>query len=171
VGIIGLGKIGLRTAKLFLAFGAKVIAFNRSESSEAKSLGIKYKSLDEVLSESDIISIHLPLNESTKGIISKEKIALMRPNTIFINCARGPIVDNNALAEALNGNRIGFACLDVFDNEPPLKPDYPLLNADNTILTPHQAFISEESMARRAKIVFDNVYEFLNGTPINICKL
>ena len=170
VGIIGLGRIGLMTAKLFLAFGAKVIAYNYSQSEEAKQLGIEYKPLDQVLSESDIISLHLPLNDSTRGFLSKDKIALMKPDTVFVNCARGPIVDNAALAEALNNDRLGFACVDVFDMEPPLPKDYPLLHAKNTLLTPHQAFISEESMKRRAKIVFDNVYAYLAGKPENVCK-
>ncbi|MCD8397359.1 MAG: 2-hydroxyacid dehydrogenase [Lachnospiraceae bacterium] len=170
VGIIGLGKIGLRTAKLFLAFGAKVIAYNRSESEEAKALGIEYKSLEEVLSASDIVSLNLPLNEQTRGFLSKERIALMRPDTIFINCARGPIVDNAALAEALNEDRLGYACVDVFDMEPPLPADYPLLHAKHTLLTPHQAFISEEAMLRRAEIVFENVYAYLVGVPVNVCK-
>lgn len=170
VGIIGLGKIGLTTAKLFQAFGAKVIAYGRTESQEAKDLGIEYKSLDEVLSTSDIVSLNMPLNESTKGFISAEKIALMNENTVFINCARGPIVDNTALANALNDGKLGYACVDVFDMEPPIPSDYPLLTAKNTYLTPHQAFISEESMLRRAKIVFDNVTAYLDGNPVNICK-
>ena len=163
VGIIGLGQIGLMTAKLFLAFGAKVIAYNHSESEEAKALGIEYKSLEEVLAESDIVSLHLPLNPSTRGFLSAERIALMKADAVFINCARGPIVDNVALAEALNNDRLGFACIDVYDMEPPIPEDYPLLHAKNTLLTPHQAFISEESMKRRAKIVFDNVYAYLDG--------
>ena len=170
VGLIGLGKIGLTTAKLFMAFGAKVIAYNRSESEEAKNLGIEYKSLDEVLAESDIISLHLPLNDSTRGFISAEKIALMKKDAIFINCARGPIVDNAALAKALNEDKLGFACIDVFDMEPPIPGDYPLLNCKNTFLAPHQGFISEESMLRRAEIVFNNVYAYLEGNPINVCK-
>ena len=164
VGIIGLGKIGMRTAELFKAFGAKVIAYNRSESDAAKAMGIEYKSLDEVLSTSDIISLNVPLNDSTRGMISKDKIALMRNDAVFINCARGPIVDNEALAKALNEDKLGFACIDVYDMEPPIPSDYPLLGAKNTVLTPHQAFISEESMKRRAKIVFDNVTSYLEGT-------
>ena len=170
VGIIGLGKIGLVAAKLFLAFGAKVIAYNRSQSEEAKALGIEYKSLEEVLSESDIVSLNMPLNDSTRGFISADKIALMKPDAVFVNCARGPIVDNEALAKALNEDKLGFACLDVFDMEPPIPEDYPMLHAKNTLLTPHQAFISEESMIRRAKIVFDNVYQYLDGAPVNVCK-
>ncbi len=170
VGIVGLGRIGLMCAKLFQAFGANVIAYNRSESEEAKAMGITYKSLEEVLSKSDIVSLNLPLNAETRGFMDAEKIALMKPDAVFINCARGPIVDNAALAKALNEDKLGFACVDVFDMEPPIPADYPLLSAKNTLLTPHQAFISEESMLRRAKIVFDNVYAFLEGNPINVCK-
>lgn len=171
VGIIGLGRIGLRTAKLFQAFGARVIAYNRSQSEEATQLGIAYKPLEDVLSESDIVSLHLPLNAETKGFLSAERIARMKRDAVLINCARGPIVDNAALAAALNEDRLGFACVDVYDMEPPIPSDYPLLHAKHTLLTPHQAFISEESMIRRAKIVFDNVSAYLDGHPINVCRL
>ena len=169
VGIIGLGAIGMRCAELFQAFGARVIAYNRSEKEEAKARGIVYRSLDDVLRESDIISLNLPNTPETKGLIGKEKIALMKRDAVFINCARGPIVDNAALAEALNSDALGFACIDVYDMEPPIPADYPLLHAKNTLLTPHQGFISEEAMVRRAKIVFDNVYAYLDGHPVNVC--
>lgn len=168
VGIIGLGQIGMRCAELFQAFGAKIIAYNRSQSKKAIDSGIEYKTLDEVLTDSDIISLNLPLNEETRGFLSADKIAKMKQDAVFINCARGPIVDNAALAKALNENKLGFACVDVYDEEPPLPAEYPLLHAKNTLLTPHQAFISEESMIRRAGIVFDNVYGYLSGAPINI---
>lgn len=171
VGIIGLGRIGLRAAKLFQAFGAKVIAYNRSQSEEAVKAGIEYKTLEEVLEQSDIISLNLPLNAQTRGFIGKEQINRMRPDAVFINCARGPIVDNAALAEALNNGKLAYACVDVFDMEPPLPGDYPLLHAKNTLLTPHQAFISEESMERRAEIVFRNVYAYLEGKPENVCGI
>lgn len=170
VGIVGLGRIGLMTARLFQAFGAKVIAYNRSRSQEALDMGITYKSLEEVLSESDIVSLNLPLNKETRGFLSAELIGKMKSDAVFINCARGPIVDNEALAKALNEDRLGFACIDVFDMEPPIPADYPLLSAKNTLLTPHQAFISEESMLRRAQIVFDNVKAYLDGAPVNVCQ-
>ena len=94
VGIIGLGRIGLMTAKLFLAFGARVIAYGRSRSEEAEKMGITYCSLEEVLAESDIVSLHLPLNGETRGFLNADRIALMKRDAVFINCARGPIVDN-----------------------------------------------------------------------------
>jgi D-3-phosphoglycerate dehydrogenase len=94
----------------------------------------------------------------------------MKKDAIFINRARGPIVDNDALAAALNEDKIAYACIDVIDMEPPIPSDYPLLQAKNTLLTPHIAYISEESMLRRADIVFHNVYAYLDGKPINVCK-
>lgn len=171
VGIIGLGQIGMKAANLFQAFGAHVIAYNRSHSKAAVNAGIEYRSLEDVLKISDIVSINLPLNEQTRGFLNADRLTLMKKDAVLINCARGPIIDNQALADALNNDRLGFACVDVFDMEPPLPADYCLLHAKNTLLTPHQAFISEESMIRRAKIVFDNVYDFLKGNPQNVCHL
>lgn len=169
VGIVGVGRIGLVTARLFKAFGAKVIAYDPASPETGVQSGIVYQSLEEVLSQSDLVSLHLPLNENTRGFINEERLALMKREAVLINCARGPIVDNNALAEALNGDRLGYACIDVYDGEPPLAEDYPLLHAKNTLLTPHQAFLSEESMVRRAEITFGNVEKYLAGTPENVC--
>ena len=171
VGIVGTGRIGLITAKLFLAFGAKVIASSRSRRPEAEALGIEYVELDELMRRSDIISLHVPNNASTRGMIGQKEIALMKKDAIFINCARGPIVDSAALADALNEGRIAGAGIDVFDCEPPIPESEPLLHAKNTLLTPHVAFLSEESMQRRAKIVFDNLIAYLNGKPENVCEL
>ena len=95
----------------------------------------------------------------------------MKSSAILINTARGPIVDSQALADALNNGEIAGAAVDVFEKEPPIPEDYPLLHAKNTILTPHQAFISEESMKRRAEIVFQNVFAYLKKKPQNVCKL
>ena len=161
VGIIGCGNIGFMTAKLYQAFGAKVIATARHEREEVKAAGIEYVPLDELLKTSDIISLHTPNNAETRGMISREKIALMKPTAIFINCARGPIVDNAALAEALNEGRIAGAGIDVFDMEPPIPADYPLVSAKNTQLMPHTAFLTEESLVRRANIEFANVRAYL----------
>ena len=171
VGIIGLGKIGLRTAKLFQAFGCRVIAYNHSESEEAKQMGISYLPLEEVLSQSDILSVHLPLNDTTRGFLGESQLKLMKPNAVLINCARGPVVDEAALVKALSENRLGYACVDVFDKEPPLPAEQPLLHAERALLTPHVGYLSEESMVRRAKIVFDNVQSFLDGKPQNVCKI
>ncbi len=171
VGIIGTGRIGLMTARLFKAFGAKVLGYSRSVSKEALEIGVEYVSLEELMAKSDIVSLHVPNNASTKGMIGAEQIALMKKTALFINCARGPIVDNAALAKALCEGKIAGAGIDVYDMEPPIPEDYPLLSAPNTILTPHVAFLSEESMIRRAKIVFSNVYAYLDGKPENVCEL
>lgn len=170
VGIIGTGKIGLKTAKLFKAFGANLIAFSRSEKQEAKGVGVEYVTLEELMKESDIVSLHLPLMEKTKGMIGAEQLSLMKKDALFINTARGPIVDNGALAVALNEERIAGAGIDVFDMEPPIPTDYPLLLAKNTVLTPHVAFLTDEAMERRAAIAFENTIAFLKGEPINIIE-
>ncbi len=170
VGIIGCGQIGFMTARLFQAFGARVVACARHEREEVKAAGIEYVSLDELLRASDIISLHTPNNAETKGMIGAAEIAKMKPSAVFINCARGPIVDNKALAEALNKGAIAGAAIDVFDMEPPLPEDYPLLHAKNTLLTPHVAFLTKEAMVRRARIEFDNVYAYLRGEPANVCQ-
>ena len=129
---------------------------------------VRYVSLDELMAESDIISLHVPSNAETKGLISAEKIALMKPNAVLINTARGPVLDSQALADALNNDKIAGACIDVFETEPPIAKTHPLVNAKHTILTPHVAFSSKEAMVKRAIIVFDNVVKYLNGTPQNI---
>lgn len=170
VGIIGVGKIGLKTAKLFEAFGANLIGYNRSENEEAKNLGLEYVDLETIFKKSDIVSLHLPLNDQTRGIIKASHFDLMKKNAVFVNVARGPIIDNDALAEALNKEKIAGAGIDVFDMEPPIPQDYPLLNAKNTILTPHVAFLTKESMVKRAHIAFDNTIAYLEGDPQNIVE-
>lgn len=171
VGIIGTGKIGLLTAQLFKAFGADLIGYNRSPRPAAEQLGLKYMTLDEVMTKSDIISVHLPLTAETRGIISQEKLAKMQASAILINCARGPIIDNQALAAALNAGHIAGAGIDVFDMEPPIPGDYPLLNAKNAVLTPHIAYLTDEAMIARAHIAFANTLAFLDGKPQNIVSL
>ena len=171
VGIVGTGAIGIRTAQLFLAFGAKVIAYSRTVKPEVEAMGVTYVSLEELMERSDIVSLHVPNNDQTKGMISRDLLAKMQPTAILINMARGAIVDNEALAEALNKGIIAGAGIDVFDMEPPIPADYPLLQAKNTVLTPHVAFATDESMLRRAEIVFQNVRAYLAGQPENVCKL
>jgi len=170
VGIIGTGSIGLETARLFKAFGADLLGYNRSEKEEAKALGLDYVSLDELLEQSDIVTLHLPMNDETENTLSREKLSLMKDSAILINAARGPIVDNEALADLLNEGKIAGAGIDVFDMEPPLPADYPLLDAKNAILTPHVAFLTDEAMVARAHIVFENVERYLEGNPQNIIE-
>ena len=112
--------------------------------------------------------LHCPLNESTRGMIGKNQLALMKPTALLVNAARGPVVVTQDLADALNNGTIGGACLDVFDNEPPLDPAMPLLNTPNTLVTPHVAFATKESMTLRAQIVFDNLISWMNGQQKNV---
>lgn len=168
VGILGAGAIGTRLAELLKAFGAKVIAHNRRRIDHPAI--DKNVTLDKLLEDSDIISIHLPLTEQTKGLIGKSELAKMKKGSYIINTGRGPVVDNKALKEALDNEQIAGAAVDVFDAEPPLPPDYPLLSAKNIILTPHIGFYTEEALEQRAEIVFDNLYSWLNGMQKNkIC--
>ena len=171
VGIIGTGRIGIMTAKLFKAFGCRVLGYSRTKKEEAVQAGIEYTELDELLKISDIVSLHVPSTAETKGFLSRERISLMKQTAILINCARGAVVDNEALAEALNSDKIAGAAIDVFDMEPPIPADYPLINAKNTLLTPHVAFASKESMIRKAHIVFDNLYAYLDGKPVNVVDI
>lgn len=164
VGIIGTGAIGYRTANLAKAFGAKVIGYNRSHSHD----DITYTDLNTLLQTSDIVSIHLPFTKDTKHFIDKDKLSLMKKDAILINTARGGIIDNEALAEALKKGEIAGAGIDVFDMEPPLPEDYPLLSAPHTVLTPHVGFDTEEAMERRAAIVADTLKSFVEGKQKNI---
>lgn len=168
IGVVGTGAIGEHVANIALAFGAEVIAYNRSENEDLIKKGVKYMSLDDVLKNSDIVTIHLPQTEETTGLINKEKLELMKEDAILINTARGPIVNSEDLKEALNNGVIRAAGIDVFDMEPPLNKEEPLLNAKNTVLTPHIGFATEEAMIRRAYITFDNVSCFLDGKPKNL---
>lgn len=166
-GVVGTGAIGLRVAGIARAFGCEVYAYSRTK----KEIdGITYVSLEELLSTCDIVSLHTPLTPETKGLIGKEQLALMKPNAILINTARGPVVDSGALAEALNSGRIAGAGIDVFENEPPVKKEHPLLNAKNVIATPHVAFATKEALVKRAVIVFDNVAKWLKDEPQNVIK-
>ena len=164
-GVVGTGAIGMNVARIAAAFGCEVVAYSRTKK---EMDNVRYVSLDELMAESDIISLHVPSNAETKGLISAEKIALMKPNAVLINTARGPVLDSQALADALNNDKIAGACIDVFETEPPIAKTHPLVNAKHTILTPHVAFASKEAMVKRAIIVFDNVVKYLNGTPQNI---
>ena len=168
IGVVGTGAIGLRVAELTKAFGCKIIGYDVYENPKALELGMEYKTLDELFAESDIITLHAPLLESTKHTANKERIAKMKETAILVNCARGPLVDSQALADALNEGRIAKAGIDVYEMEPPIPAEHPLLNAKNCILTPHVAFYSEESLADRVGIVCNNIDAWMGGNPINV---
>lgn len=162
VALIGTGAIGLATAKLLKAFGCKVIAYSRSERKEALELGIEYLSLEEAVKQADIISLHTPLTNETKNLISKEIIALCKPSAIIINTARGGVIDNLALANALNEDRVAGAGIDVYEKEPPLEENHPLLSAKNTVLLPHVAYATRESFDIRIDIILNNLNQYIN---------
>lgn len=168
LGVIGTGDIGGAVAEIGLAFGCKVIAYNRSEKPDLIHKGVEYKSLDEVLKASDIVTLHTPLTDDTKHLIDKNKLALMKDSALLINTAVGPIVDNEALAAALRNGTIAGAGLDRVDIEPPIPADYPILDAPNVVLLPHIGFATEEAMVRRAKITFDNTVNWEKGAQENV---
>lgn len=167
VGIIGTGAIGLRVAALCHAFGCEVIAFSRTQRAEAPAY-VRYVPLDALMTLSDVVTLHCPLTEETRCMINEQRLALMKPGAILINAARGGVVDTRALADALESGRLGGAGVDVFDAEPPLSADHPLLHTPNTLVTPHVAFATAESMEARADIVFDNLNQWMQGHPVRL---
>ena len=172
VGVVGTGHIGTQVGRLFCAFGARVLGYARHENPEATRVGIEFvPNLDDLLAQSDIVTLHVPSNAGTRGMIDARRLALMPRGSILINCARGAVVDNEALARALDQGHLAGAGVDVFDTEPPLPTDYPLAHAKNAVLTPHVGFLTQEAMQRRARIEFDNVTSWLAGEPRNVCSL
>ncbi len=167
VGIIGFGKIGARSAELFHAFGAHILAQSRTRHTNVPEY-ITQVTQEELLKQSDIVVLHCPLNDSTRGMINAGKLALMKKTAFLINVARGPVVVSQDLADALNSGVIAGAAVDVFDKEPPLDAAEPLLNCKNCLVTPHVAFASHESMSLRAGIVFDNLAAWIEGKPQNL---
>ena len=167
-GIVGTGAIGGKVAKIAQAFGCKVVAYSRTVKPEMEGLGIEYMSLEDVLKVSDIVSLHVPLNDKTKGLIGAKEIALMKKNAILLNTARGPVVDSEALAAALNEERIAGAGIDVFEMEPPVPADHPLMHSKHTVVTPHVAFASHEALFTRAQIVSENILKWEDGQPQNV---
>ncbi|MDE5791252.1 MAG: D-2-hydroxyacid dehydrogenase [Muribaculaceae bacterium] len=166
-GIIGFGNIGQSVARIAMAFGMKVLALT-SKPAEALPAGVeKASSLDALLSESDVVSLHCPLTDSTRHIINGETLSKMKPSAILINTGRGPLVDEKALAEALNCGKLRGAGVDVLSTEPPLA-DNPLLSARNCFVTPHIAWATVEARRRLMDIAVSNVASFLAGNPENV---
>ena len=167
VGIIGTGDTGIRTAQLYKAFGCRVLGYSRSQRQLALDSGVEYVSLEQLLQESDIVSVHTPLNENTKNLINAQRVAMMKQGAILINTSRGPVVDSQAVAEALNSGHLAALGTDVFEVEPPVAEDHPFFTAKNVVAPPHVAFATLESLNRRAEITFDNVVKWLEGTLQN----
>lgn len=163
-GIVGLGNIGMRVAQIALAFGMKVKALS---SKEVLPEGIEKVTLDELLATSDVLSLHCPLTDSTRHLINKESIQKMKSSAILINTGRGPLVDDDAVANALAEGRLYAFCADVMTVEPPAA-DNPLLKQPNAYITPHIAWASTEARVRLIQIATENVGCFINGKPQNM---
>lgn len=165
IGLVGFGNTGQATAAIALGFGMKVLAYT-SKSQDKLPKGVCSVSLDELFSSSDIVSLHCPLTPETRGLVNAERIAQMKSTAILINTSRGPVVDERALADALNAGRLYAAGVDVLSSEPP-QADNPLLTAKNCYITPHIAWATKEARERLMAITTENVRAFLDGHPIN----
>jgi len=164
LGIIGLGHVGRQFARLGAGIGMRVIAWTMHPN---PALGFELVSLDQLLQSSDVVSLHLRLSSETRGFMSKTEIGKMKPSTILINTARGAIVDEPALVDALATRRIAAAGLDVFETEP-LPQGHPLTRLDNVVLTPHSAGVTPEALEAGLQLSVDNVWNFLDGHPTNV---
>ena len=161
LGIVGCGHIGLQLARLGNAFGCRVLGF--SDYKLDTDISIEQVLLNDLLQRSDIVSLHVPLTDETRGLIGRDQLAQMKSSAILINTARGPIVEQSALVEALEQKRLAGAGLDVFDMEPPLPASHPILKAPSTVLVPHIGFETVEAMVAKADIALRHLEEFLAG--------
>ena len=168
LGIVGLGGIGRTVARMAQGLNMQVVAWSQNLTREAAAeVGVLRVEKDELFSQSDIISLHLVLGERTRGTVGARELSLMKPTALLINTARGPLIDENALLEALRKRSIGGAALDVFWQEP-LSPDHPLLQLDNVVLTPHLGYVVEESYRAFYGGLVETVTAFLAGAPIRV---
>ncbi|GKH02027.1 2-hydroxyacid dehydrogenase [Hungatella hathewayi] len=164
-GVIGAGAIGQRVLKIAQAFGCETYAYNRSPK---EIPGVQFVTMEDLLKTCDIISIHVPQTKETIGLIGEEQFDMMKDTALFINTARGPIVDSEALAKALNEGQIAGAAVDVFEVEPPVAADHVLFGAKNLIATPHVAFASQQAFEKRAVIVAENIKSWIDGNMQNV---
>ncbi|WP_337386199.1 D-2-hydroxyacid dehydrogenase [Prevotella sp.] len=169
IGIIGLGNIGMKVANIALNFGMNVIAYTSKEPKEIPN-GINKASIDNILSDSDIISLHCPLTKQTRELINKDSIAKMKRSVIVVNTGRGPLVNEEDVANALHNGLIGAYCADVMCSEPP-SADNPLFVEQNAYITPHVAWASKEARIRLMDIAEKNIHSFLSGKPINVVNI
>lgn len=167
MGVIGFGRIGQATARIAQSLGMRILAFDVHPNPELETENLKYADIDEVLKNSDVICLHCPLFPQTKHIINADSIMKMKDGVIIINNSRGPLIDETALAEALNSGKVYAAGLDVISVEP-IQPDNPLLKAKNCIITPHISWAPKESRIRLMQIAADNIKAFIAGKPTNI---
>ena len=166
LGIVGLGNTGQQTARIALGFSMKVMAYTSKPATQLPAEILKADSLDQLFAECDVVSLHCPLNASTQSLVDARRLALMKPTAILINTARGPLVDEQALADALNEGRIYAAGLDVLSTEPP-RADNPLLTARRCYITPHIAWASTAARERLMHIMLENLRAWMKGETIN----
>ena len=169
MGIIGFGKIGRAVGSIATAFGMKVLAYNRSRCAEGEAIGT-YVDLDTLLKNSDVVSLHCPLTPQTQNLISAGSIAKMKDGAILLSTARGPAIDEQAVADALRSGKLRGAAVDVISKEP-MEAHNPLLGAPNCIITPHMAWAPVESRQRIMDCTVSSIRAFLNGSPINTVNL
>jgi glycerate dehydrogenase len=167
MGIIGFGKIGQTTANIAISLGMKILAYDSEKHCELENDIIRYAGFDELLAGSDVISLHCPLFDSTKGIINKRTISIMKDGVMIINTARGQLIVEADLADALNSGKVAGAAVDVVSTEPIISEN-PLLNAKNCIITPHIAWAPKESRERLMKIAVNNLKQFAAGNLVNV---
>lgn len=170
LGLIGFGRIGQATAKIAQAFGLTILAYDSHENPDLASDTCKYVSLDELLANSDIISLHCPLFDSTLGIINRNNIAKMKDGVMIINTSRGPLVVEQDLCDALDSGKVAGAAIDVVSEEP-ISANNPILKSKNCIITPHIAWAPKESRSRLMNTAVDNLAAFINGEPTNVVNL
>lgn len=166
LGIVGFGRIGRQVAAIGHALGMQVLAFDSVTSNPPDFKDFGFASLDEVLSRSDVVSLHCPLFPETRGIINARTLSLMKPTAFLINTSRGPLVEERDLADALNDGRLAGAGLDVLSVEPPI--DNPLIHAKNCLITPHIAWASRESRQRLMGLAVENLAAYMRGRPQNV---
>jgi len=170
MGIVGFGRIGRAVADLARAFGMHILATGRSSGTSvtvSSESGVEFVDLDTLFSRSDVISLHCPLTPETKHVVNAKRLATMKPSAFLLNTSRGPLIDEAALAEALNSGRIAGAGLDVLSVEPP-PPDHPLYHAKNCFITPHIAWATRAARSRLLEASIANIEAFLRGKPTNV---
>jgi phosphoglycerate dehydrogenase-like enzyme len=168
LGVLGLGRLGGAVARVGIAFGMKAIAWSQNLTPEkAAEHGVERVEKDELFRRSDILSVHLVLSPRSRGVVGAREIALMMPSAILVNTSRGPIVDSEAVVEALKAGRLAYAGFDVYDKEP-LPIDHPLRRAPNVILTPHIGYVTEENYRSSYPQIAENVLAFLDGKPVRV---
>jgi phosphoglycerate dehydrogenase-like enzyme len=170
LGVLGLGKLGVRTARIAKAFGMKVIAWSQNLTPEkCKEAGVDYVSKEDLFRQADFVTIHVVLSQRSRGLVGAKEFGLMKPSAYIINTSRGPIIDEAAMLTALREKKIAGAGLDVFDIEP-LPTDHPLRKLDNVVLTPHLGYVSVQNYQAYFAGVVDDIRGFLDGTPVRVME-